>query len=107
VLEFFRLYAAPPWRRLLGAQLPAMLPSAFAAARMALPAALLAATTAEWLATGRGIGALIATTAATSGWGMLWSATAALALLAVAGYHGMAAIEARVLARYAPEQLRA
>ncbi len=105
VLELFDSYAASPFRRMASAQFPAMLPAFFAAARMAVPAAILAATTAEWLATGRGIGGLMALTASTSGYGMLWSAVVVLAGVAVAGYVGIAQIECAVLRIYGAEQL--
>jgi ABC-type nitrate/sulfonate/bicarbonate transport system permease component len=103
-VDLFDSYAASRLQRLVHAQLPAMLPAFFAASRMAVPAALLAVTTAEWLATGRGIGALMAMTASTSAYGMLWSATAVLSLVAVTGYMGVGAVERAVLRRYAAEQ---
>ena len=65
VLDMFDSYEAGRWSRLRHAQIPAMMPAFFAAARMAVPAAILAATTAEWLATGTGMGGLIALTAST------------------------------------------
>jgi ABC-type nitrate/sulfonate/bicarbonate transport system permease component len=105
VIDLFDSYGASRLQRLAHAQLPAMLPAFFAAARMAVPAALLAATTAEWLATGRGIGALMALTASTSAYGMLWSATVVVSLVAVAGYLGVGAIERAVLRRHAAEQV--
>jgi ABC-type nitrate/sulfonate/bicarbonate transport system permease component len=105
VIDLFDSYAASRLQRLAHAQLPAMLPAFFAAARMAVPAALLAATTAEWLATGRGIGALMALTASTSAYGMLWSATVVLSLVAVAGYLGVGLVERAVLRRHAAEQV--
>lgn len=105
VADVFATYAATPLGRLRHAQAPAMLPAFFAAARMAVPAAILAATTTEWLATGIGTGTLMALSASTSDYGMLWAAVAALALTAALGYAAVAALERRVLARYAPEQL--
>ncbi|MBN2740668.1 MAG: ABC transporter permease subunit [Rhodobacteraceae bacterium] len=105
VLDLFDSYAASPLRRMASAQFPAMLPAFFAAARMAVPAAILAATTAEWLATGRGIGGLMALTASTSGYGMLWSAVVVLAAVAVTGYVIVAQIERAVLRIYGAEQL--
>lgn len=105
VLDLFDVYAASPLRRLLGAQLPAMLPAFFASARMAIPAAILAVTTAEWLATGRGIGALMATVASTSDYGMLWSAIALVGLAAVLAHALVAALERAVLTRTSAEQL--
>ncbi len=107
VLDVFESYGASRWRRLSFAQLPAMLPAFFASARMAVPAAFLAATTAEWLATGGGIGGLMALTASTSAYGMLWSAIALLSVVASLAYLGVQAIERWALRVYASEQLAA
>ncbi|QYK41473.1 MAG: ABC transporter permease subunit [Paracoccaceae bacterium] len=98
-------YAARPLHRLWLVQVPAMLPAFFAAARMALPAAILAATTAEWLATGIGMGGLMALTPSTSGWTQMWAAVAVMALTAAVGYAAVGRVERRVLLRFAPEQL--
>ncbi|MFP4405140.1 ABC transporter permease [Rhodosalinus sp.] len=106
VLDVFDIYAAGPAQRLMHAQLPAMLPAFFAAARMSLPAAMLAVTVVEWLATGRGVGALMAMSASLSDYGMLWSAVVVVALTTVGGHGLVAAAEARVLEHYAGEQLR-
>ncbi|RBI83729.1 ABC transporter permease [Rhodosalinus halophilus] len=106
VLDVFDSYAAGPVQRLLHAQLPAMLPAFFASARMSLPAAMLAVTVVEWLATGRGVGALMALSASLSDYAMLWSAVVVVALATVAGHALLGAAEGRVLARYAGEQLR-
>lgn len=103
--DLFASYAAPRWRRLWHAQLPAALPSLFAAARMSVPAAVLAATTTEWLATGIGLGGLLSVAAATSAWGTLWAATAVLALTAVLAYALVERLERAVLRGVAPEQL--
>jgi ABC-type nitrate/sulfonate/bicarbonate transport system permease component len=105
VLDMFDSYDAGRWSRLRHAQIPAMMPAFFAAARMAVPAAILAATTAEWLATGTGMGGLIALTASTSGYGMLWSATVVMAATAVIAYLGVQALERIVLGVFASEQL--
>lgn len=105
VTELFASYGAPRMRLLLKAQIPAMLPAFFASARMAVPAALLSVTTAEWLATGKGIGVLMALTASTSDYNMLWSCVAALAAVAMAFYGLVGLCERAVLRRYAPEQL--
>lgn len=106
VHELFQTYAASRLRLLRLAQIPAMLPAFFAAARMAVPAALLAATTTEWLATGTGIGNLMALTASTSDYNMLWSAVVVLALIAMVFYLAVEVVEQKVLAVYASEQVR-
>lgn len=105
VIDVFESYAASRLQRLVHAQLPAMLPAFFAPSRMVVPAALLAVTTAEWLATGKGIGALMALTTSTSAFGMLWSATAVLSLAAVLAYLVVGALERAVLRRHAAEQV--
>lgn len=105
VLDLFASYAASPWHRLIHAQLPAMAPAFFASARMAVPTALLAATTAEWLATGTGMGSLMALTAATSNYAMLWSAIVLLAVTASLLYALVLVAERRVLQTFASEQL--
>lgn len=106
VQDVFSTYSAGRWARLRHAQLPAMLPAFFASARMAVPAAVLAATTAEWLATGIGMGGLMALTASTSAYNMLWSAVAVMALTASLGYVAVEGVERAVLRIYGPEQLR-
>lgn len=105
VLDLLASYAASPWERLVHAQIPAMLPAFFASARMAVPAAFLAATTAEWLATGTGIGSLMALTASTSNYAMLWSAIVLLALAASLFYAALHGLERRILKTFASEQL--
>lgn len=106
VLDVMRLYATNPLARLWHAQIPAMLPAFFAAARLSVPAAILAVTVAEWLATGRGLGALMAMTASTSDYNLLWSAIVLVALGASLGYGLVGLVERATLARIAPEQLR-
>ncbi|MET0439406.1 MAG: ABC transporter permease subunit [Devosia sp.] len=105
VLDLFASYATSPWQRLIHAQIPAMLPAFFASARMAVPAAFLSATTAEWLATGTGIGSLMALTASTSNYAMLWSAIVLLALAASLLYAAVHWLERRILKTFASEQL--
>jgi sulfonate transport system permease protein len=105
VIDVFDSYAASPLQRLIRVQIPAMLPAFFAAARMAVPAAVLAVTVVEWLATGVGVGTLMALSASVSDYTMLWTAVALVASLSALGYAGVGLIEARVLRIYAPEQL--
>jgi sulfonate transport system permease protein len=105
VIDVFDSYAAGPIARLWHVQLPAMLPAFFAAARMSVPASVLAVTVVEWLATGRGIGSLMALSASLSDYDMLWSSVVIVALLSVAGYAAVGAVERRVLSVYAAEQV--
>lgn len=98
-------YAAGPVTQLIRVRIPAMLPAFFASARMAVPASVLAVTVVEWLATGSGIGSLMALSASLSDYDLLWSSVVLVALLSSLGYVLVGWIERRVLALYAPEQL--
>ncbi|WP_227270217.1 ABC transporter permease [Roseobacter weihaiensis] len=104
IVDVLRSYAASPLARLVHVQLPTMLPAFFAAARMSVPAAVLAVTVVEWLATGRGIGALMALSASLSDYNMLWSAVVCVAVLSVMLYGIVSVIEGWVLSVFAPEQ---
>ncbi|MEO0547407.1 MAG: ABC transporter permease subunit [Pseudomonadota bacterium] len=104
-IDVFRSYAAGPKEMLFQVRIPAMLPAFFAAARMNVPASILAVTVVEWLATGNGIGSLMALSASLSDYDMLWSSVVLIAALSAAGYGAVGALEKRVLATYAPEQL--
>lgn len=104
IVDVLRSYAASPVARLVHVQLPTMLPAFFAAARMSVPAAVLAVTVVEWLATGRGIGALMALSASLSDYSMLWSAVVCVAVLSVMLYGAVSVIEDWVLSVFAPEQ---
>ncbi|SFE80339.1 ABC transporter permease [Roseivivax sediminis] len=105
ILDVLRSYAAGPVARLVHVRLPAMLPAFFAAARMGVPASVLAVTVVEWLGTGQGVGALMALSASLSDYDMLWSSIVVVALVSVLGYAGVAWVEARILSRYAAEQV--
>ncbi|GAA1854916.1 ABC transporter permease [Microbacterium koreense] len=104
-LDVLASYAATSWTELVRVRFPAMLPSFFAAARMSVPAAVLAVTVVEWLATGTGIGSLMALAASRSGYDTLAGAVVLVTVLSALGYALVGAVEARVLRVYAPEQL--
>jgi sulfonate transport system permease protein len=105
VMDVMDSYAATPLQRMVRVQIPAMLPAFFAAARMAVPAAVLAVTVVEWLATGIGIGTLMALASSVSDYTLLWAAVALVASLSALGYSAVGVIEGRVLRIYAPEQV--
>jgi ABC-type nitrate/sulfonate/bicarbonate transport system permease component len=105
VMDVLDSFAAGPMVRLVRVRIPAMLPAFFAAARMGVPASVLAVTVVEWLATGAGIGSLMALSASLSDYDMLWSAVVLVAVLSALCYAGVGAVERRVLRIYAPEQL--
>ncbi len=105
VADVFSAYATPTPRVLLLGRLPAMAPSFFASARIAAPTAILAATVAEWLATGTGLGNLMAVDAAPSRYTSLWSTVVIVSLIALVGHAIVEFVERRVLSVLAPEQL--
>lgn len=107
ILDLFRSYCAGPLRQTLHVRIPAMLPALFASARMGVPAAILAATVVEWLATGRGLGNLMALSASVSDYAMLWLTMVAVTAMSALLYAAVAGAETRVLAVMAPEQVRA
>ena len=80
--------------------LPAALPSLFASARIAAPAALLGALLAEWLATGKGLGALMLNSTTTSAYDTLWAAVVIITIVSIAVYGVIALVESAVLARF-------
>ncbi len=106
VADVFATYATPATSVLLLGRLPAMAPAFFASARIAAPTALLAATVAEWLATGTGLGNMMAVDAATSRYTSLWSTVVVVTLIALVAYALVEVVERRVLAVLAPEQTR-
>ena len=105
VMAVLDSYAAGPLTRLVRVRIPAMLPAFFASARMAVPASVLAVTVVEWLATGSGIGSLMALSASLSDYDVLWSSVVLVAALSALGYGLVGRVERRVLSIYAPEQL--
>ena len=88
MIDVFDSYAAGRLQRLIRVRIPAMLPAFFAAARMGVPASVLAVTVVEWLATGAGLGSLMAISASVSDYTMLWSAVALTAALSALGLRG-------------------
>lgn len=106
ILDVFQTYAAGPLRQMIHIRIPAMLPALFAAARISVPAAVLAITVVEWLTTGRGLGSLMALSASTSNYNLLWAAVVVVTVISVLCHAAVAMVERRVLRLYAPEQLR-
>lgn len=106
VTDVFATYSTPPLRVLLLGRIPAMAPAFFSAARIAAPSAILAATVAEWLATGTGLGDLMAVDAATSRYTSLWSTVVIVTVVSLIAYAIVEVVEQRVLRVVAPEQTR-
>jgi ABC-type nitrate/sulfonate/bicarbonate transport system permease component len=102
-IELLDAYGAPRRTVLRKVLLPSALPSIFASLRINVPASVIGALLAEWLATGQGSGQEMLTVQNTFDYGELWSAVVLVTLASVIAYSVVSAIEAGVLARYAPD----
>jgi len=96
-------YDASPIQKLRKLQPPSALPALFASARIAVPGAILGAMLAEWLATGTGLGALIADSVATSAFDAVWAGVVTVTAAAFLLYALVSALEALVLSRLQPQ----
>jgi sulfonate transport system permease protein len=77
------------------------LPAFFAAVRIAVPGALAGATLAEWLATGKGIGAMLVQDYASSRFDALWTESVTIVLVSVLFYAGIGMLERPITKRFA------
>ncbi|MDP9075552.1 MAG: ABC transporter permease [Actinomycetota bacterium] len=104
-LDLMRSYGASKFTTLRKVMVPSALPSIFASLRINVPASIVGALLAEWLATGKGSGAEMLTVVNTFDYGELWSAVVLVTLVAMVLYSIVSAVEAAVLARYAPDSV--
>ena len=102
-LDLMAAYGAGRLTTLRKVLVPNALPSIFASLRINVPAAMIGALLAEWLATNKGSGAEMLTVLNTSDYGELWAAFVLVTAVTVLAYSVVSAIEAAVLARYAPD----
>ncbi|MGH9123510.1 MAG: ABC transporter permease [Acidimicrobiales bacterium] len=102
-LDLMAAYGAGRLTTLRKVLLPSALPSVFASLRINVPAAMIGALLAEWLATNKGSGAEMLTVLNTSDYGELWAAFVLVTAVTMLAYSVVSAIEAAVLARYAPD----
>jgi ABC-type nitrate/sulfonate/bicarbonate transport system permease component len=101
ILDVVRSVNGSRFTELRKVGLPGALPYLFVAARLATPRALLGVVIAEYLATGAGLGGLLAASRGKLAYGMLWSIAVTVAVVSVVLYLGLAALERRVLRRFA------
>ena len=106
ILDVLDSYAASPFTKLTAVRIPAMLPAFFAAARINVPASVLAVTVVEWLATGNGLGQVMALSASLSDYDLLWGAVVLVTVISALGYAAVGAVERQILRTYAPEQMQ-
>jgi ABC-type nitrate/sulfonate/bicarbonate transport system permease component len=102
-LDLMASYGASRFTTVRKVLIPSALPSIFASLRINVPAAMIGALLAEWLATGKGSGAEMLTVANTFDYGELWSAVVLVTGVTMLAYSIVSAVEAAVLARYAPD----
>jgi len=93
-------YGGRPSAVLRKVALPAALPSLFASARIAMPGALLGAVLAEWLATGKGLGALMLNCTTTSRFDTLWASVVVITAVSIGVYAVIGMTESLALARF-------
>jgi ABC-type nitrate/sulfonate/bicarbonate transport system permease component len=102
-LDLMASYGASKLTTLRKVLIPSAMPSIFASLRINVPAAVIGALLAEWLATGKGSGNEMLTVVNTFDYGELWAAVVLVTLVSLVLYSVVSAVEAVVLARYAPE----
>jgi ABC-type nitrate/sulfonate/bicarbonate transport system permease component len=86
--------------------LPSALPALFASARIAVPGAVIGALLAEWLATGKALGAYMENTQRMFDYGGVWASVVVITAVSVALYGVVGIVETVVLARYGPAPSR-
>jgi ABC-type nitrate/sulfonate/bicarbonate transport system permease component len=96
-IDVVHAYGGNSWTIIRKVALLAALPSLFASARIAAPLALLGAVLAEWLATGKGLGALMLNSTTTSRYDTLWAAVVVITVVSILVYGIIALIESAVL----------
>jgi ABC-type nitrate/sulfonate/bicarbonate transport system permease component len=100
-IDLCHAYGASPFQTLRKVQLPVALPALFASLRIAAPLALVGALLAEGLATGDGLGWLMAESRVSFQIEQLWAAVFLVTAYSVALYTLIGAIERLVLTRFA------
>jgi ABC-type nitrate/sulfonate/bicarbonate transport system permease component len=104
-LDLMTSYGASKATTMRKVLIPSAMPSIFAALRINVPGAVIGALLAEFLATGAGSGAEMQNALNQFDYGELWSAVVLVTLMSILAYSVVSAIEAGVLARFAPESL--
>ncbi|HWW54329.1 MAG TPA: ABC transporter permease [Acidimicrobiales bacterium] len=102
-LDLMQSYGASRMTTLRKVLVPSAMPSIFASLRINVPAAIIGALLAEWLATDKGSGAEMLSVLNTFDYGELWAAVVLVTLVSMVLYSIVSAVEAGVLAVYAPD----
>jgi ABC-type nitrate/sulfonate/bicarbonate transport system permease component len=99
-LDLMRAYGASPLRTLFKVQVPSALPALFASLRIASPLALIGALLAEWLATGKGLGATILQAGSLFDYNGLWARVVIVTLYSILLYKAVGVLERLVMNRF-------
>jgi ABC-type nitrate/sulfonate/bicarbonate transport system permease component len=98
-IDLIHVYSVGWWRSMFGIRMVYAIPALAASARVALPGSILGAVLVEILATGSGIGNLVAVSIGGSDYLTLWSALAVLAAVTALLYAVLSRLESAALAR--------
>ena len=101
--DVVQVYGGGKWFFLTRVAVPSAMPSMFAAMRLAAPTSLVGALLAEYLATGQGVGYLLATSQSTYDFGKIWSAVALIGICGLLLYAVVSLIEVPILTRFDAE----
>ncbi len=104
-LDLMASYGASKLTTMRKVLIPSAMPSIFAALRLNVPGAVIGALLAEFLATGQGSGAEMQEAVNRFHAGELWSAVVLVTLVSLVAYSIVSAVEAAVLARFAPDSI--
>ena len=104
-LDAFRALGASRWKILTSLRLPGAVPSILTASKLSLPGALGGVLLVEIIATGQGIGQYITSARALLNYDEMWAGVLSVAVVAVVLYAFVAAAEAVLMVRFAPERL--
>lgn len=96
-IDVVHAYGGNSWTIIRKVAWLAALPSLFASARIAAPLALLGAVLAEWLATGKGLGALMLNSTTTSRYDTLWASVVVITVMSILVYGVISLSESAVL----------
>lgn len=99
-LDLVRAYGGSSWTALRKVALPTALPALFASARISVPGALIGALLAEWLATGRGVGAELLKATGGFRYTELWAMVVVVTASSIVLYALVGVLESVVLARF-------
>jgi sulfonate transport system permease protein len=99
--DLMKVFGASRFKTLMTVQIPSALPALFTSLRTAAPLAITGALLAAWLATGKGLGYAIVTTAAVSDYEGLWARVALTTAFSILLYALIGLVERIVLKAYA------